>query len=129
MKKTLITFFLLVGLLNATAQGPPCTPPTDFVLIEFSVKIVNDTQIANGFHRTPLSIPNIYLNQDTGTLLFDTPCYECTLELVIPDTDTTVYSIVIPDGADTFQLPEGFIGTFELRIIRDNYMFVGEIEL
>lgn len=90
---------------------------------------VDPTIINDEHHRTPVRVPSVYFNQETGTLLFENPCYECALELVIPGTNTSVYSMVIPDGADTFQLPDGFIGTYELRIVRGNYMFVGEIVL
>lgn len=94
-----------------------------------SCQTVDTSVINDEHHRTPVHIPNVYLNQETGTLLFENPCYECTLELIVPGTDTTVYSAVIPDGADTFQLPDGFIGTYELHIHRGNYCFFGIIEL
>lgn len=100
-----------------------------FIKIELICQKIKTTAGISGTHRTPPAIPNVYLDQENATLYFENACYECTLELVIPGTDIPVYSAEIPDGADTFQLSDGFIGTYELHIVRGNYMFVGEIDL
>lgn len=92
-------------------------------------QIIDDSASMGGFHRTPPQIPNVYFDSSTSTVYFENPCYECTLELVIPGTDTAVYTSSIEDGAETFEIPNGFTGTYELHIHRGNFCFYGEIEL
>lgn len=100
-----------------------CTP------VELTCQIIDKTKSLGGFHRTPPQIPNVYFDSSTSTVYFENPCYDCTLELVIPGTDTAVYTSSIEDGAETFQIPNGFTGTYELHIHRGNYCFFGLIEL
>lgn len=131
MKKTIFTLLMLCCISYTTSIANPVLPSGNGGIrpLVLTCHTVDPSVVNNEHHRTPVRVPNVYLNQETGTLLFDTPCYECTLELVVPGSDTTVYSAVIPDGADTFLLPEGFIGTYELHIHRGNFCFYGEIEL
>lgn len=99
------------------------------IKVEFSCQKIRTQQTNEGFHRTPPQIPNVYFDSSTSTVYFENPCYECTLELVIPESDAVVYTSSIEDGAETFQIPNGFTGTYELHIHRGNYCFYGEIEL
>ena len=100
-----------------------------FIKIELTCQKIDRSKANSEFHRTPPAIPNVYLDQENATLYFENACYECNLELVIPESDSPVYSAVIPDGADTFQLPDGFIGTYELHIHKGTFCFLGVIEL
>lgn len=130
MKKQIKTL-LIAAALSASSTAIANTPiyNNGVIKIEMTYQKIEKVGTLAGPHRTPAQIPNVYFNQETSTLLFDALCYECTLELVIPGTDTPVYLEEIPDGVDTLQLPDSLIGTYELRIVRGNYMFVGEIEL
>lgn len=97
--------------------------------IELICQKIDRTTIDPGFHRTSPAVPNIYLDQENAKVYFENPCYECTLELVIPDTDTSVYTAVIPDGGNVVQLPTNLVGLYEIHIHRGIYCFWGVIEL
>ena len=77
-------------------------------------------------HRGPILVPEVSI--DSYTLLFMTPCDGCLLSIVNED-DEVVYSTIIPFGADTLVLPSSLSGSYELQIIRGNYVFYGGITL
>ncbi|MCQ2607050.1 MAG: hypothetical protein MJ204_11005 [Bacteroidales bacterium] len=129
MKNDLRNFIIGIVLLMPIVMKAEPQNSGNAIKISLECQKIDNSTDNKEHPRTPVQIPNVYLDNSASSLIFENPCYECTLELVIPGTDIPVYSAVIPDGADTFQLPEGFTGTYELRIIRGNYMFVGEIEL
>lgn len=99
------------------------------IKLQLTNKIIDDSESMGEVHRTPPRIPTVYFDASASTVYFENPCYECTLELVIPGTDTVAYTYSIPDGDDTVQLPTNISGTYELHIHRGNYCFFGEIEL
>ena len=79
-----------------------------------------------GFPKSPVVAPTVYI--DGNVLTFETPCDGCVLQLVDEDDDV-VYSIVIPAGTTSLILPSTLSGTFELQIIRDNWLFYADINL
>lgn len=131
MKKAFFISALLSCFLNTNGIASPIVPITNIgtLKIELICKTIDPTEANKGVHRTPPQIPNIYFDASASTVYFESPCYECTLELVVPDTDTVVYSDIIPDGNDTVQLPTFLSGEYELHIHRGNYCFWGVIEL
>ena len=76
--------------------------------------------------KSPVVAPTVYI--DGNVLTFETPCDGCTLQLVDEDGDV-VYTTVIPEDTTTLTLPADLEGTFELQIIRGDWMFYGEVEL
>ena len=74
-----------------------------------------------GPHKSPVQAPIVDL--DDHTLYFTTSCVGDTLQLV--QNDVVVYSIVIT--SDEVELPASLEGTFEIRIIEDEWLFYGEI--
>jgi len=132
-KKTILLMFAALSLFSfststfaATPDGPDKIFPGHALVLQVSIDLTK----GNVTHpKSPVLIPNVYFDSSTSMLYFENPCYECTLELVIPGTDTTVYTYSIPDGDDTVQLPSNLSGTYELHIHRGNYCFFGEIEL
>ena len=75
--------------------------------------------------RTPIAIPDVYL--DEYTLTFDASCIGCTITLVDED-ENTVYTTMI-DETCIVELPNNLTGTFELQLVRGSITFVGTIEL
>lgn len=131
MKKVIFISALLCCLLNANSIASSIVPKTDggTLKVELFCQTI-DMSIANqGPHRTPPQIPNVYFEASISTVYFENPCYECTLELVVPGTNTVVYSYNIPDGDDSVQLPTFLSGEYELHIHRGNYCFWGVIVL
>lgn len=80
-------------------------------------------------HRTPPQIPNVYYDSETKMVYFENPCFECSIELVIPGTETVAYAYSIPDGDDSIALPGFLSGVYELHVHRGNLCFGGMIEL
>lgn len=80
-------------------------------------------------HRTPPLIPNVFYDKATTIVYFENPCFECSIELVIPGTDTVAYAYSIPDGDDSIALPNFLSGNYELHVHRGDYCFWGMIEL
>lgn len=130
MKRTFTTFILALTLIipsMAEVNNPidaDCSIKIDMVCQK-----INYSKLNHGFHRTPPQTPNVYFDTSASTVYFKNPCYESTLELVLPGTDTVVYSYIIPDGDDTAQFPTFLSGEYELHIHRGNYCFWGVIEL
>lgn len=114
-----------------TSIASPTIPITNrgTLKIELICKTIDPTEANQGIHRTPPLIPNVYFDDSASTVYFENPCYECTLELVVPGTDTVAHSYIIPDGDDTVQLPTFLSGVYELHLHRGNYCFCGMIEL
>lgn len=125
MKRFLTFLSFCAFLLGAKAQIAADAQP---IHLQFRTNMSWDDS-SHSVHRTPPQIPNIYFDASTSTVYFENPCYECTLELVVPGTDTVAYSYIIPDGDDTVSLPTFLSGMYELHIHRGNYCFWGVIEL
>ena len=49
--------------------------------------------------------------------------------VLIGENETEVYSTYVLEGTTMITLPEWLEGTYELRILRGQYMFYTEIEL
>lgn len=127
MKKIFLSIFCCMMSFMTFAYYP--TDSCQVFPIDLSCQQINQPMILHGTHRTPVVIPIVFLNPEMGILYFETPCYECTLELVIPGTETAVYTYTIPDGDDSVTLPDGLSGMYELHIHRGNYCFYATIEL
>lgn len=72
--------------------------------------------------RTPVKRPTAYIS---GHTLYINGCEGCVLQLV--QNGEVVYSIVIT--SDTVELPETFMGDYELQILRGDICFWADIEL
>ncbi len=76
--------------------------------------------------RTPETAPTVAI--DGHTLYLYSGCDNTTLVLVDEDDDE-VYTTNISVGVTFLVLPEWLEGTYELRILRGQYMYYAEIEL
>lgn len=131
MKKVFIISAMLSCFINTTSIASSIDPEIDrkTVQVILSCQTIDETVALPGNHRTPPCIPNVYFDSSTSILYFENPCYECTLELVIPGTESSVYTYIIPDGDNVVTLPEWLSGQYELHIHRGNFCFWGIIEL
>ncbi len=80
----------------------------------------------NEYPRTPETVPTVAI--DGHTLYIISGCDNTTLSLVDEDDDEA-YSTTILEGTTLLVLPEWLQGTYELRILRGQYMYYAEIEL
>ena len=76
--------------------------------------------------KSPVSSPSII--QSGHTLYIISGCDDTELSLV-DENDDEEYSITILAGTTMITLPEWLQGTYELRILRGQYMFYTEIDL
>lgn len=114
---------------NMYAQSGNPILPDSLIVIDLSCQTIDKQEANNRGHRLPPQVPTIYLVSSTSTLYFEEPCYECTLEIVVPGTDNVAYTYSIPDGDNVVTLPEWLSGQYELHIHRGNFCFWGLIEL
>lgn len=126
--KTLIIIGCLI-CMPSFSQGQNLDYNSVFTTIELRWKYVDPSVTNSPIHRFPPLLPVAILDSTNNVIYFNDVCYECTLELVIPGTETVVYSYTIPDGDDTVQLPDYLSGEYELHIHRGNFCFWGTIEL
>lgn len=122
-------FFIFAGFfLFSTASMAQVESTPLQIILEVCTSESGD-KILHPIHKTPVSVPVVYWNQSESTIYFENPCYECTLELVVPGTETVAYTYSIPDGDNVVVLPEWLSGQYELHIHRGNFCFWGLIEL
>ena len=130
MKK--LKTFLIIGILIFMPSLSKGQVPIDTLVltpIDMTWKYVDPSPMSPDTHRVPPSLPRISLDYTTNTIFFENPCYECTLEIVVPGTDSVAYTCSIPDGDNVVTLPEWLSGQYELHIHRGNFCFWGVIEL
>ena len=120
MKKFLILLCILTMPAFMSAGNAPGDP------ILFQTGKIDPTEPWPGNHKSPVVAPTVYI--DGNVLTFGTSCDGCVLQLVDEDDDV-VYSIVIPVGTTSLVLPSDLEGSFELQIIRDNWLFYADINL
>lgn len=117
MKKTLL--FLIMALLAATTikADPPGTiiPLTD----------VHTTPHNGGNPRSPILVPVLYI--DGYTLTAGDNTIGSTIQL-LDENENVVFSTYVAIEGD-IQLPTTLTGTFTIRVIRDDEVFEGELEL
>ena len=122
MKKMNLFLCVLVTLLTFHA-----TPLSAIGLrIPFTRGYVNPTKPLNPKPKSPVLAPTVYIAGNV--LTFETPCDGCVLQLV-DENDDVVYTTIIPAGTTSLILPSTLSGTFELQIIRDNWLFYADIIL
>ena len=118
-KKSIIISLLaaMLSLCNVSAYAAP-----EGVDLQY----VDPDNGDEGFHKSPITIPDISL--ENHTLYFYTPCDGCTLRL-LDENDNVVYSTVIATGTTSLVLPSTLSGEYEIQIIQGNICFYGYINL
>lgn len=116
--KILTVAFMVIGYGNYASA--------EIVPVPLQVTDIDPTGDKDDQHKSPNLTPELSL--DGHTLYFDTPCDGYLLRIIDEDNDV-VYSVVVPIGATTLQLPGYLSGDYELQLICDNLCFYGYIEL
>lgn len=129
MKKAFFTLLLTALFTSSQCNADIPISNSACTKVELTCQIVNKGNIMDGPHRTPPLAPVVFHDRDSGMLCFSNPCYDTSLELVIPGSDAVVYECDIPDGSETIELPTYLSGEYELRIIRGSWCFCGTILL
>lgn len=124
MKKRILLLFCLIAMpamLTIATESKDGGGP-----LPLSGPKIDPTEPQDPHPKSPAVVPIIY--QDGHELVFDTKCDGCTLRIVDANDDV-VYSIVIPAGTTSLVLPSFLSGTYELQIVRDGWLFYGDITL
>ena len=121
-------FFLIVAMLMIASASVFSQTPSGEDPLNFS--IINDDNHNNtGDHplpKSPIQIPEVYLNGHT--LSFDAALEGCMVRL-LDENENVIFSDFIEESQTSLVLPATLTGTFELQIIRGNFIFYCEIEL
>lgn len=122
-----LTIALSVFLLHGHANDTEDDAAID-TQIELTCSKIEEQKSCPDIHRSPLRIPQVYLDSTNKLLHFTTACYD-TQVLIINPIDLSTEFTTTMDGETEVQLPMNISGQYELRIIRGNYCFWGIVEL
>ena len=116
---------LLVAFLSCMPSASVYADPNSIIL---TVTSGNEDPYENntGLNRGPVRLPQ--LSVENHTLYIYSGCDNTTIEL-LEVNGQVVYTADVAEGTETLTLPASLTGTFELRIIRGSFTFVGEIDL
>ncbi len=125
---TFIGFCTTTSIIAArTAKGITkeitlCTKDTKEVPLQVK-NIKNDHTVGYPSDKSPIRIPSVTM--EGRTLHFVTPCTGMALRMV--QDEEICYETVIT--SDSMEIPADLAGTYELQIVRGDYIFYAEVEL
>lgn len=131
MKKFIYLFlFLTTFVINIEAVGEPEKNLLKFQVVETgSTNDDEDDSENSGSNDGPKSNPiPPFMSLAAPTLFIYSGCDDTTLRL-IDGSDNVAFTQYIPTGTTQVVLPSTLSGTYELQIIRGQYLFYTEIEL
>ena len=121
MVKHLFTFISMLLATSVMMNANELQDPD-----KVDIKITRpDTNEQNPPRRTPIAIPEVYI--DGNTLTFDASCVGCPIALVNEEEEVVYTTDVGQTGI--VELPNDLTGTFVLKFVRGGFTFVGEIAL
>ena len=97
-----------------------------FGQIDLNVAIDDSTPILPGQGKSPISVPEVWL--DNHQLTFEASHDDYTLELLDAD-GMVIYSTYVPSATTIVNLPAWLEGEYEIRLYGNTYYFYGYIEL
>ena len=104
-----------------------CTTVAAMDLIPLTIcPYENDQPGTNGFPKTPITAPTVYI--DDYTLLFEVNHLEYVLNIKDEDGDV-VYSTVVSSTQTQVVLPSTLSGDYQIELLVDNMLFKGWVNL
>ena len=117
------SFLLCVSSVGANyAQRLNLTSGEEDVVLK-TKKNKGDLDPADGNQKSIICIPSVTI--DGRTIHFVTPCMGLTFRLV--QEDEVCYETEIT--SDVIEIPQNYVGAYELQILRGDYIFYADIEL
>ena len=117
------SFLLCVSSVGANyAQRLNLTSGEEDVVLK-TKKNKGDLDPADGNQKSIICIPSATI--DGRTIHLVTPCMGLTFRLV--QEDEVCYETEIT--SDVIEIPQNYVGTYELQILRGDYIFYADIEL
>ena len=95
-------------------------------LVPLTVSIIDEQPVTNGFPRTPITAPVVYI--DDYTLLFEANHPEYVLNIK-DENNVVVYSTVVSTTQTQVVLPSTLSGDYQIELVVDNLLFKGWIIL
>ena len=95
-------------------------------LVPLTVSIIDEQPGTNGFPRTPITAPIVYI--DDYTLLFEANHPDYVLNIKDEDGDV-VYSTVVSSTQTQVVLPSTLSGDYQIELVMGNWLFMGWINL
>lgn len=95
-------------------------------LVPLTVSIIDEQPGTNGFPRTPITAPIVYI--DDYTLLFEANHPDYVLNIKDEDGDV-VYSTVVSSTQTQVVLPSTLSGDYQIELVVGNLLFKGWIVL
>ena len=96
------------------------------VLVPLTVSIIDEQPGTNGFPRTPITAPIVYI--DDYTLLFEANHPEYVLNIK-DENNVVVYSTVVSTTQTQVVLPSTLSGNYEIQLVMGYWLFMGWINL
>ena len=95
-------------------------------LIPLTVSIIDEQPGGNGFPRTPITAPTVYI--DDYTLLFEASHPEYVL-YIKDENNNVVYSTVVSSTQTQVVLPSTLSGNYQIELAMGYWLFIGWINL
>ena len=103
-----------------------CTSMSAQVLVPLSVNYDEEQPGGNGFPKTPITAPTVYI--DDYTLLFEANHPDYVLNIKDEDGDV-VYSTVVYSAQTQVVLPSTLSGNYQIELVMGYRLFKGWINL
>lgn len=95
-------------------------------VVPFTVHYEDDQPLGNGYPRSPIEVPLVYIEDYTLTFAVDHPDYT----LIIKDEDGyVVYTTTVFSNDTEVILPSTLSGDYEVNLVMGNWLFTGWINL
>ena len=95
-------------------------------LVQLTMSIIDEQPGTNGFPRTPITAPIVYI--DDYTLLFEANHPEYVLNIK-DENNVVVYSTVVSTTQTQVVLPSTLSGDYQIELVMGNWLFMGWINL
>lgn len=99
------------------------------IFINLHIGYDNPIERHKGIGRIPMQSPSVYI---CGHTIFLNGCIFEKMQLITTNEngeDNIIYSLTIPEGIDSIEIPIDFTGEYEIRLYREDYFFYGLIEM
>ena len=125
-QKSIITIFFLAFLLMDALKVEAQSPVGSGDWIPLGVEKIKDTELGNGYPKSPVQPPYVTLDDHTLYIWSQHGGYTLTL---LDDNDTVVYQTYVAAGVQFADLPPTLSGSYTLQLSDDTYLFTGMIDL
>lgn len=103
-----------------------CTCITAQETISFSSRKIDTMPLGNGFPKSPINPPTVYIQDYTLTFTVDHPEYVLYIK---DENDVVVYTTTVYSTDTQVVLPSTLSGDYKIELVMGNWLFTGWISL